>query len=200
VSRPADGTSPASPGRGRSLGVTRRRHEALLAEILDEFPGFEVVPKRDSRLQRAISVALAVVTLGGQRHYMTRYHTVLFGKLYVPDVWAKMSDDARYILLRHERVHLRQRRRMGDVAMGFLYLVPILPLFLAWGRARIEWEAYIETIRATAEVHGLDAARQLEDEIVQRFTGPDYGWMWPFPGAVRRWFAQVIADLASGAC
>jgi hypothetical protein len=180
--------------------ATKRRHEALLAEILAEFPGFEVIPKRDSGLQRAISVALAVVTLGGQRHYMTRYHTVLFGKLYVPDVWARMSDDARYILLRHERVHLRQRRRMGDAAMAFVYLVPLLPLFLAWGRARIEWEAYIETIRATAEIHGLDAARQLEDEIVQRFTGPDYGWMWPFPGAVRRWFGQVIADLASGAC
>jgi hypothetical protein len=177
-----------------------QRHKALLAEILAEFPAFEVVAKRESALQRAIAVALAIVTVGGQRHYMTRYHTVLFGRLYVPDAWASMSDDARYILLRHERVHLRQRRRMGDVGMAFLYLVPFVPLFLAWGRARIEWEAYIETIRATAEVHGLHAARALEDEIVQRFTGPDYGWMWPFPGAVRRWFAQVIADLASRSC
>jgi hypothetical protein len=103
-----------------------------------------------------------------------------------------MSDAARYILLRHERVHLRQRQRMGDLAMAFVYLVPIFPIFLAWGRARIEWEAYVETIRATAEVHGLDAARALEPEIVERFTGPDYGWMWPFPGTVRRWFAEAI--------
>jgi hypothetical protein len=185
-------TDPTLPGK--SL------HQALLAEIRAEFPSFEVIPKRDRALQRAISVALTLVTLGGQRRYMTQYHTVLFGKLYVPDVWATMSDDARYILLRHERVHLRQRRRMGDVGMSLFYLVPIFPLFLAWGRARIEWEAYVETIRATAEVHGLDAARGLEDEIVQRYTGPDYGWMWPFPGMVRRWFAQVIADLASGSC
>ncbi len=173
----------------------RPRHEQLLDAIRDEFPGFAVVPKRDSALQRVLGVALAVVTLGGQRHYMTHYHTVLFGKLYVPDAWERMDDDERYILLRHERVHLRQRRRMGDVAMALVYLVPFFPLFLAWGRARIEWEAYVETIRATAEVRGLTAARALEGEIVRRYTGPDYGWMWPFPRTVRRWFREVIADL-----
>ncbi len=175
------------------------RHERLLAEIASEFPGFAVLPKRTSGLQRAIGVALAIVTLGRQRHYMTHYHTVLFGKLYVPDAWDRMNDDARYILLRHERVHLRQRRRMGDVTMGFVYLAVFFPLFLAWGRARIEWEAYVETIRATAEVHGLDAARALEDEIVRRYVGPDYGWMWPFPRTIRRWFAEVIADLEAEA-
>jgi hypothetical protein len=175
------------------------RHEALLREIREEFPTFAIVPKRTSRLQRAIALVLAVVTLGGQRHYLTRYHTVLFGKLWVPGAWDRMSDDDRYILLRHERVHLRQRRRMGDVWMALAYLLPLFPLFLAWGRARIEWEAYVETIRATAEVRGLDAARALEDEIVRRYTGPDYGWMWPFPSAVRRWFREVIADLEAEA-
>lgn len=171
------------------------RHESLLDEIRREFPTFEVRAKRHSALQRAIGIALAVVTLGGQRAYLTRYHTVLFGRLYVPDAWDRMSDADRYVLLRHERVHLRQRERMGDLAMAVVYLLPILPLFLAWGRARIEWEAYVETIRATAEISGLEAARALEDEIVRRYVGPDYGWMWPFPRAVRGWFAEVIERL-----
>jgi hypothetical protein len=172
-------------------------HERLCADIQREFPNFEIVPKRGSRLQRAISVALGLVTFGGQRHYLTRYHTVLFGKLYVPDAWAAMNDDERYVLLRHERVHLRQHLRMGQLWMAFVYLVPFFPLFLAWGRARIEWEAYVETIRATAEVRGLDAARALKEEIVRRYVGPDYGWMWPFPGTIRRWFDEAVADLAS---
>jgi hypothetical protein len=171
------------------------RYVDLLDSIRAEFPRFTIVPKRDDGLQRAIAAALLVVTLGGQRHYLTRYHTVLFGKLYVPDAWERMDDDERYILLRHERVHLRQRRHMGDLWMAFVYLLPIFPFFLAWGRARIEWEAYVETIRATAEVHGLASARALEDDIVRRYVGPDYGWMWPFPGAIRRWFAEAIADL-----
>jgi hypothetical protein len=175
------------------------RHETFLEEIRREFPRFAIVPKRGDRLQRAIAGLLLVVTFGGQRHYLTRYHTVLFGKLYVPDVWERMDDDERYILLRHERVHLQQRRRMGDAWMAFVYLLPFFPLGLAWGRARIEWEAYVETIRATAEVRSLDAARALEPEIVRRFVGPDYGWMWPFPRTIRRWFREVISELEAEA-
>lgn len=175
------------------------RSDRLLEEIRKDFRDFEVLRKRGSPLNRIISIALAVVTFGGQRQYMTHYHTVLFGKLYVPHAWDTMSDEARYVLLRHERIHLQQRKRMGDLVMTIAYLFLWLPLGLAWGRARIEWEAYVETIRATAEVFGLGAARALEPEIVRRFVGPDYGWMWPFPEAVRGWFREVIADLEAEA-
>jgi hypothetical protein len=167
----------------------------LLAEIRAEFPTFEILPKRDSPLQRTIHYLLVVLTLGGQRVYLTRYHTIMFGKLWVPDSWDRMGDQDRYVLLRHERVHLRQRARMGDVGMAFVYLVPIFPLGLAWGRARIEWEAYVETIRATAELFGRPAAERLRPEIVRRFTSADYGWMWPFPAAVNRWFDEAIRNL-----
>ncbi len=169
--------------------------EAFLSDMRAEFPSFAIVPKRESRLQRVIHVLLAVITFGGQRVYLTHYHTVLFGKLYVPDSWSSMSDVDRYVLLRHERVHLRQRKRMGDLAMAFVYLVPFFPLGLAYGRARIEWEAYEETLRATAEVRGRAAAEGLRAHIVRRFTGGDYGWMWPFPRVVNRWFDEVMKDL-----
>lgn len=175
------------------------RAEHLLEQIRAEFPRFAIKKKRGSATQRAIHLALAVITLGGQRVYLTRYHTVLFGVLWVPDAWDAMSDDDRYVLLRHERVHLRQRARLGDVAMAFLYLVPFFPIFFAYGRARLEWEAYVETIRATAEVYGVEAAATLRGPIVARFTGPEYGWMWPFPGAVSRWFDEALADVRAEA-
>jgi hypothetical protein len=174
--------------------MSRSRLDDLMKEIGKEFPSFAIRRKRESKLQRAIHVALAVITLGGQRVYLTRYHTVLFGTLWVPDSWELMSDNDKYVLLRHERVHLRQRKRMGDAAMTFVYLVPVFPLFLAYGRARLEWEAYIETIRATAEVYGIEAASSLRPQIVARFTGPDYGWMWPFPKTIHRWFDEALAD------
>jgi hypothetical protein len=177
--------------------VSLDRSDALLKEMTEEFPSFAVRPKRGRPLQHTIHVALAIVTLGGMRTYLTEYHTVLFGKLWVPDSWETMGDVDRYILLRHERVHLRQRRRMGDLTMGFVYLVPFFPIGLAYGRARIEWEAYTETIRATAEVRGLPSAKLLRKHIVDRFVGPDYGWMWPFRRSVERWFDEVIADLAA---
>ena len=179
--------------------MTFPRTGAMLRDIAAEFPSFRLEEKRGQRLQHAIDRALRILTLGGQHKYLTHYHTVLWGVLYVPDGWHYMDDESRYVLLRHERVHLQQRRRYGDALMTFLYLVPFFPLGLAYGRARIEWEAYEETIAATLEIHGLERARALEDEIVARFTGPDYGWMWPFPRTVRRWFATALADMVDSA-
>ncbi len=180
-----------------ALESTRgERTPEFLRAMERDFPGFAVVHKRNDRLQRAIHWALVIVTFGGQRSYITRYHTVLFGKLWVPDSYDSMNDLDRYVLLRHERVHLEQRVRMGDVKMALVYLVWFFPLFLAYGRARIEWEAYVETIRATAEVYDLERARALKSHIVERFVGPDYGWMWPFRKQVEAWFDATIAELS----
>lgn len=171
--------------------------DAFLREILAEFPAFRIVPKLGSPLSLAIDAGLRVITLGAQRHYMTRYHTVIGDTLYVPEAWKSMSDVARVILLRHERVHLRQRRRYGMLPFALLYLLPIFPLGLAWFRARFEWEAYRETLRATADLRGLPALDDtlLRREIVRRFVSADYGWMWPFSRAVERWYDQAVSEI-----
>lgn len=179
------------------MSASYPRSAALVRAIEAEFPAFRIVPKAGDRLQRAIDLALRALTLGKQDRYLSEYHTVLGESLYVPETWERLDDVGRTILLRHERVHLRQRKRYGAALMTFLYLVPFAPLGLAFGRARIEWEAYEETLRATAELCGLDAAKSpaLRAEIVARFTGADYGWMWPFPRQVERWYDGVIEKL-----
>jgi len=123
---------------------------------------------------------------------------VLFDVLYLPDSWDATPDMERVIVLRHERVHMRQRRRHGDLLFAFLYLVPFFPVGLAYGRARLEWEAYAETLRATAELAGIEAARspELRERIVRQFTGPAYVWMWPFRTTVLRWHARVLEAIA----
>jgi hypothetical protein len=174
------------------------RFERFVSEIHKEFPAFRIVHKESDALSRVIDVALRVVTLGAQNRYLSEYHTVIGDTLYVPPTWDQLSDVDRVILLRHERVHLRQRRRFGFPLMAFLYLIPFFPLGLAYGRAKMEWEAYAETLRATAELRGLDAAcaPALRERIVGRFTSGDYGWMWPFPRTVARWYDGVLAELA----
>jgi hypothetical protein len=171
--------------------------EAFVAEVQREFPRFRIVRKRDSRLSKVIDVVLRVLTFGAQHEFMTRYHTVLWDTLYVPDLWESTPDVARLVTLHHERVHLRQRRRYGDIVMTFLYLVPFFPLGLAYGRARIEWEAYVETIRATARYRGPAAARspELREHIVRQFTSGAYGWMWPFRKTINRWYDTALASL-----
>ncbi len=173
------------------------RSEPYLEALRQEFPGLRLVQKRGDAFSRVVDGALRVVTLGGQSAYLTRYVTVMGQTIYVPGGWAARDDLERYCVLRHEAVHLRQARRYGRVGMALLYLLPIAPLGLAWGRARLEWEAYAETLRATAEVRGIAAldAPELRAHIVAQFTGPAYGWMWPFPRMVSRWFDAVVAEL-----
>jgi hypothetical protein len=170
----------------------------FIETIRGEFPTFRIVAKHGHWPSRVIDMALRAVTMGGQCSYLTHYHTVIGNTLYVPPTWNSMSDVERVILLRHERVHLRQRRRYGGFLMTWLYLMPFFPLGLAYGRARIEWEAYEETLRATAELLGLEAARspRLRAHIVRRFTGPEYGWMWPFERSVQAWYDRALAQLS----
>ena len=53
------------------------------------------------------------------------------------------------------------------------------------------------TLRATAEVKGVQAARDpaLHDYLVAQFTSGAYGWMWPFPRVVRRWIERTLTEI-----
>ncbi|UJR80708.1 hypothetical protein [Sandaracinus amylolyticus] len=175
--------------------------EALYREYVEalqrEFPGLRVVSKRGHTMSIVIDRLLKIVTLGGQSAYLTRYTTVLGRTIYTPTEWEQRDPRERYITMRHEAVHLRQSRRYGMLLMSFLYALPFFPLGLAYGRARIEWEAYAETFRAVAEVWGPAKARspELRAHVLRQFTSPAYGWMWPFPKQVNRWIDEVLATL-----
>lgn len=140
---------------------------------------------------------VTIVTFGRQREFATRYVTTIGSRIYLPTGWAERSDADRYIVLRHEAVHLRQFRSYGLIGMSALYLLPLFPLGLAWGRARLEWSGYRETLRATAEVYGVAAAQdaRLRAHIVRQFTSGAYGWMWPFPRQIERWIDQAIEEI-----
>ena len=81
--------------------------------------------------------------------------------------------------------------------MALLYLFFPIPLFFAGGRAWLELEAYKETLTATWELCGRNAAYapSLHEGIVNRFTGSDYGWMWIWGGLIRRALKRHLKDL-----
>jgi hypothetical protein len=177
---------------------------AKLSALLDGFAKRErpirVVKKSAFWHQRAADVALKIVTLYGQRAYLTRYVTTLGRTIYVPDDFDTWPAAQACEVLRHEAVHVAQFERLGWAVMVILYGILPLPMGLAYGRARLEWEAYAETLRAVAELEGIEAAKSpsLHAEIVRRFTGPDYGWMWPFPSAIRSWIARELELIERG--
>jgi hypothetical protein len=173
------------------------RYQELVAEMRSEFPGLRIVKKPESALQRAIHKALVVVTLGAQRRYLDGYQTTIGRTIYVTSDWDLRPAAERYVTLRHERVHLRQFARYGLVLMSVLYLLIPFPVGLAWFRARLEWEAYAESIRAQAELHGRAAAAEprFRERIVSQFTSGAYGWMWPFRRAVETWYDGALESL-----
>jgi len=144
-----------------------------------------------------LDLAVTIVTFGGQRQFATRYVTTIGSRIYLPIGWADRSDDDRYIVLRHEAIHLRQFRAYGLIGMSVIYLLPLFPLGLAWGRARLEWAGYRETLRAIAEVRGIAGAEtaQVRAHIVHQFTSGAYGWMWPFPRTIERWIDRAIEEI-----
>lgn len=174
------------------------RYESLLEEIRQEFPGFRMVRKQQSASQRAIDWALKAVTAGRMRSYMTAYQTTIGETVYVTADWDGRPADDRYITMRHERMHLRQFDIYGLPVMAVLYLLLPMPMGLAWFRAHFEREAYEETIRAAAAVHGVEHVRDtaFRDRIIDQFTGPSYGWMWPFRRSLEQWYAGVLEEVA----
>jgi len=172
-----------------------------LTRLLEDFSSrpkpIRVVKKSEYWHQRAAHKALFIVTFGGQRTYLSHYVTTLGWTIYVPDDFDDWSPAHAIEVLRHEAVHVAQFARYGWLGMILLYGILPLPMGLAWFRARLEWEAYEETFWAVAELEGIDAARSpdLRAKIVRRFTGPDYGWMWPFPSMVERWIDKTLAEI-----
>jgi hypothetical protein len=177
--------------------VTTSLYDDYLRALRAKVPHVRLVPKAEDPFSKAIDRALRVITFGGQSAYMTRYTTVIGRTIYLPSRWKDMSELDRVIVLRHEAVHLAQFARYGLVGTSLLYLLPIFPMGLAVGRAFIEWEAYRETLRATAELKGIEAAADpaLERYIVTQFTSAAYGFMWPFPGHVTRWIRSEVERL-----
>lgn len=174
-----------------------RRLVELVASLEERERPVRIRKKSLHRSQRAAALALRILTFGGQNRYLSHYVTTLGHTIYVPDDFDDWEPAHAVEVLRHELVHVAQFERLGVVLMTLIYGLLPLPAFLAYGRARLEWEAYAETLRSVAELEGIQAAKspKLREEIIRRFTGPDYGWMWPFPKQVGRWIDEELAEI-----
>jgi hypothetical protein len=175
--------------------------EDPLAEIEERMRalGVRIVDKQASRLQRLIAGTLKLISFGRMDRYLGGFVTTIGRTIYVPPDWASWPADSRVDVLRHELVHVAQFERYGLVPMAIAYLLLPLPVGLAWCRMRLEREAYEESMRAAFERGGKEAVLAMRAGILSRFTGPDYLWMWPFPGGLHRWFDRTLGQLLKSA-
>lgn len=174
--------------------------EELISDIKTEFPGFKIVDKEHSLLMKFIDVFLKVITFWNMRDFMSSFTTTIGCTVYVPSTWAARPPKSRMIVLRHERVHMRQRARRG-LWYSVSYLLFPLPTLWAYCRMRYEMEAYEESMRAILEYYGVDSfTTALRKNYVQHFTGPEYFWTWPWKSRIESWYdsslARILADPA----
>ncbi len=158
--------------------------EALRAEL----PRFAVCFKDESPLQRLIGRLLR--PFNGA--YMTRYTTVMFGRVYFPnrDWYERVGPRHIYRTLRHEAIHLRDARRF-PLLFQVSYLAALPAVFTM--RAVWEWRAYRETVRVWFETDG-DCPAEVLDSIEQAFVSSDYLFMFPFRRAIRRRLDALVAE------
>lgn len=177
--------------------------QALMAEILAEFPTFKVAMKGDSRLMRAIDVFMKVVTLWRMSSFLTDFITTVGYTVYVPaSIWGDPDPFGMLCTLRHERVHMRQRRKHGMALFTFLYLFFPLPGGLAYFRMRFEREAYTESLMAAAELAkspDVVLGDSWKNVVVSSFVGPSYMWMWPFKKTINAWYDATAAAAIAAA-
>ena len=166
----------------------------LVQDVEREFPKFSIATKSTSRLMKIINICLMIITFGQMRRFMTHYFTTIGYTLYVPETWGTMEVIAKAVLLRHERVHMRQRKKYGMLLFSFLYLLFPLPTIFAYYRMKFEWEAYTESMRAYVEYYGLHFVQEskVRSNIISHFTSAEYFWMWPWrSGMEERYDTEV---------
>lgn len=165
----------------------------VLEETEREFPLFEIRPKQDSWLMKAFNLGLKIITLGAMQTFMTDFITTLGETVYVPVGWDDRSDARKASVLRHERVHMRQKRRYGSFFFFLRYICWPLPAVWAIGRRDLEQEAYGESLRAYVDYYGMRALSDADtrERIIEHFMGHNYFWTYPWRKSLNTWYDDL---------
>jgi hypothetical protein len=153
---------------------------------------------------RAIDIALRIITFNQMKRFMESFVTTIGTTVYVPVTWyapyhgsVKMSDVSKIIILRHERVHMGQKKLYGSFLFSLAYLFLPFPVVFALCRTRFEKQGYEESMRATAELVGIESLDNplYRRHMIRHFISAEYFWMWPFRKSIERWYDSTVAEI-----
>jgi hypothetical protein len=183
--------------------------DRLSSYIAKQIPGFEIRTKEGSFLMRLLSFILFF-----NKFFMTRFVTTIYPIVYFPKEEKGIDDRAgNIIVLCHEYVHLRDRKKLGWL-FNVLYLSPqifallaLLAIPFAWQwvfcllfllpipspfRAYFEYRAYKISIAISYLL--FDRVPPIEYYVMQ-FTTSNYYWMFPFEKFLTKKFNEHAKKL-----
>lgn len=174
--------------------------DKLIVEIGREFENFKIRPKQTSRLMKVINLFLKVITFGKFDSFMKFTTTIGYYTIYTPINWDEKPEEKKIELLRHERIHLRQRRKLSIVLFSLLYLFLPFPVLFAWFRLSFEKEAYEESMRTIYEQDGNTSRLReasYKEAMTSKLVGAPYFWAWYRKHSIELWFDNFVASLES---
>lgn len=172
-------------------------YELLMLALRHEFPRFRLAKKQESSWMKFLNKLLLVISFGQMKNFMG-YTTTIGYTIYVGSGWDKMSDEKQSELLRHERVHMRQRAQYGFFLFALLYLFLPFPIFFALWRVRFEQAAYEESMRCVLERKGgaeVLSGAEYRRRMVDHFTGPAYLWAWYSRKSIEAWYDKFTTKI-----
>lgn len=167
----------------------------LMNALSMEFPDFKIRAKSSSTLMKVIDVVLRVLSWNKMQQFMKSFTTTIGYTVYTPESWDLMTPRGKVAILRHEAVHMRQRRKHGAFLFSFLYLFCWLPMWRAKWRRDFEMEAYEETLRVLYEF-GEDITNVvLRTRMLANFTTASYLWTWTKEADVEAWYDAAVTKI-----
>ncbi len=175
------------------------KYEEIISKIKEEFPDFELCANEDSKFISLLSFLFKIITLGKINNFASQYTLTLRDKIYTPKRWSTLPDKHKASILRHELIHMKQQKKYTLPVFLFCYFLLPFPFFFSWFRARIEWEAYEESMRFEYEINGTKSLlnKEYRNNLVDLFVGPYYGWMWPYRKQVEKWYDDALKKIIS---
>lgn len=170
--------------------------DVLYRQLRKEFPDFEIVEKNSSAFMKVLDVCLKLLSFWQLSMFMTEFVTTVGYTIYTPSSWTQRSESSRIVTLRHEAVHMRQRKKLGAAWFFISYLLLPVPVLWAFCRMKYEMEAYAEGMKASKEVYGLLVLTDAyKENVISQFTTARYLWTWPWRKRIEAWYDGVRADL-----
>ena len=184
---------------------------SLEGHIKKEFPTFEYIDKRNSFLMKCLSKLLFF-----NKHFMSRFITVIGAKVYVPQMpWKPNAPYTACEVMAHEWVHMKDNKTFGPL-FKFLYLFPQilapLALFAFWKpwmifflvcaapipapfRAWFEFRAYVVSIAVRWWL--LKQEPNLH-WVTKQFTESNYYYMLPAEKFLKKKFVKELERIKRG--
>ncbi|MHA1732988.1 MAG: hypothetical protein ACTSU5_13660 [Promethearchaeota archaeon] len=182
----------------REEAVQWRQVQLVWEGVLREFPDFFVIFKVENHFQCLVSH----VARPFNRVYNSHYTTTFYPGIYVPHTFLRWRPSRIVELFDHERVHLRQYRRVGGtLPFLFLYNLVPFPVLIAYVRYKWEREAYERTILHEYNWRGPEYVRSdqfIDKVMVPRLNGSEYGFTWFDKGGIRRWVLETVDKVERG--